>query len=161
MRNVPIVPLVLTFALTSACSEAGSQPPTAVETQALVASTPSWDPADLTRDLQVDDATRRDIEAGVQALHASMLAVNARFEKGETLAGEARAAYMADLQTELQALHEQHTALWESLAPEVREALAARLHEHMREPGNDGALQSFHERMRRMHGGHDAGSGAH
>jgi hypothetical protein len=147
---------VLLLAGTTACSEATSEP-TAVQTEALVASAPAWTPSDLTRDLQVDEATRSRIEAGIQALHASMIELHGRHATAGTLEGEARAAYVADMKTEMQAIHEQHSALWDSLDPEVQAALAARIHERMSEH-DDETTSSLHERMRRMHGGdHDAG----
>jgi hypothetical protein len=142
---------VLALAAATACSEAASEP-TTVETEALIASATTWMPSDLTRGLQVDDATRQKIEAGVRALHASMLDLHERHGKAEDLEGAARAAYMADLQADIGALHEQHKALWESLDPAVREALASRFHERMDDHG-DGTMKSLHERLRRMHGG--------
>lgn len=156
MRHT-LIPTLATLALaaTTACSEAASEP-TAVETEALLATATAWTPADITRDLQVDEATRQKIEAGVQALHASMIELHARYEAVENLAGEARAGYEAALETDVRELHAQHGALWNSLDPEVREALAARLHARMREH-EDETTTSLHERMRRMHGG-DHGS---
>jgi hypothetical protein len=160
MRHAPIITLAtLAVAATAGCSETGSQPPTAVETEAVIASASAWMPSDLTRDLQVDNATRQKIEAGVQALHAAMLAVHERYEKAETLKGNARVTYMDDLNADIQSVHEQHRALWDSLDPEVRETLAARLHERMRNHDDDGALKSSHERMRRMHGGDHGADG--
>ncbi|MGH7448066.1 MAG: hypothetical protein ACREK1_04930, partial [Longimicrobiales bacterium] len=95
MRNTLLTTLAtLAVAAATACSEAASEP-TAVETEALVASATAWTPADLTRDLQVDDATRQQIEAGIQALHTSMLELRGRHETAQTLEGDARAAYMA------------------------------------------------------------------
>jgi hypothetical protein len=151
--------LLATFAVAAltACSEAASEP-SAVETEALIATAAAWTPADLTRGLQVDDATRREIEAGVTALHAAMLDLHARHEKAGTLEGGARAAYMAELQADVETIHEQHRALWESLDPAVREALAERFHERLHEQ-DDGPTKSLHERMRRMHGGNDGAGG--
>jgi hypothetical protein len=67
---------------------------------------------------------------------------------------------MEDLQADMQTLHEQHKALWDSLDPAVQQTLTSRLHEQMRKHDNDDT-SSLHERMRRMHGGdhapHDAG----
>jgi hypothetical protein len=156
MKHV-LLPMVatLTLAATTACSEAASEP-TAVQTEALVASAHSWTATDLTRDLQVDEATRRKIEAGVQALHTSMVELHARHEALATLDGEARAAYAANLQADMQELHEEHRSLWESLDPAVRETLAARFHDQMREH-DVGAMKSMHERMRRLHGGEHGG----
>lgn len=151
----------LTLAATTACAEAGSEP-TAVETDALLASVTAWTPADLTRDLQVDDATRQRIEAGVQALHASMIELHDRHQKAAPLEGAARDTYLADLHADMKELHEQHIELWESLDPEVRKVLAARMHERMREHHGDETANSLHERMRRMHGGdHDADHADH
>ena len=82
---------VLALAAATACSEAASEP-TTVETEALIASAATWTPSDLTRGLRVDDATRQRIEAGVQALHASMLELHERHRKVEDLEGAARAA---------------------------------------------------------------------
>lgn len=162
MRRTLIPTLAaLTLAATTACAEAASEP-TAVETDALLASVTAWTPADLTRDLQVDDATRQEIEAAVRALHASMIELHDRHEKAGTLDGAARDAYLADLHADMKELHEQHIVLWESLDPEVRTVLAARMHERMREHHGDETANSLHERMRRMHGGdHDADHAAH
>ncbi|MGH7481565.1 MAG: hypothetical protein ACRELV_05375 [Longimicrobiales bacterium] len=148
----------LALAATTACSDAASEP-IAVDTEALVASATAWTPSDLTRDLQVDDATREKIEAGLQALHASMVELHDRHETAQTLKGEARDAYVADLKADMQELHEQHRALWESLDPAVKEALAARLHQRMREHDGETA-SSLHERMRRLHGGDHGADGA-
>lgn len=141
-------PLLVTLATlavvaTTACSDAGSEP-AAIEVEGLVASAASWTPADLTRDLPVDDATRQTIDAGLRTLHASLLELDAA----------------ALTEEDVRALHEQHAALWESLDPDVRELLTARMHERMRAHEDDG-MASLHERMRRLHGGaHDAdGSG--
>lgn len=149
----------LTLAATTACSEAASEP-TAVQTEALVASAPAWTATDLTRDLQVDEATRVKIEAGVQALHTSMVELHARHETLETLEGEARAAYAASLKADMQKLHEEHRVLWETLDPAVRETLAARFHEQMGDH-DAGPMKSMHERMRRLHGGDHAGDAGH
>jgi hypothetical protein len=142
---------VLTLAATTACSEAASEP-TAVDTAGLVATATDWTPSDLTRDLPVDEQTRRQIEAGVQALHASMVELHARHENVEALEGEARAAYVAELKADMQEIHEEHSALWESLDPAVRETLAARFHEQMREH-QGGTMKAVHDRMRQLHGG--------
>lgn len=147
-------------AVTTACSEAATQP-TAVETEALIASATAWTPSDLTRGLQVDDATRQKIEAGVQSLHTSLLALHERHESAQNLEGDARAAYLTGIHEDMIALHEQHKVLWDSLDPGVRETLATRLHEQMRHHGDDDN-GSLHERMRRMHGGdHDADGAGH
>lgn len=149
MRNALLVTFVVAAA--TACSETTPEP-TTVETRALIASASTWTPSELTRDLEVDDATRQEIEAGVQALHASMVDVHERHRKAANLEGDARVAHMADLDADVRALHEQHKALWGSLDPAVREALATRLHERM-DDHDDGTLTSLHERLRRMHGG--------
>jgi hypothetical protein len=147
-------------AATTACSEAATQP-TAVETEALIASATAWTPSDITRGLQVDEATRQKIEAGVQSLHTSLLALHERHENAQTLEGDARAAYMTDIHENMIALHEQHKVLWDSLDPAVRETIATRLHEQMRHHDDD-AANSIHERMRRLHGGdHDADGAGH
>lgn len=143
----------------TACSEAAPEP-TAVETEALIASASGWTAADLTRDLPVDAATRQQIEAGVQALHTSMLALHGRYESAQALEGDARAAYMTEIRADIRTLHEQHSALWDSLDPEVRQLLAARLHERMRDH-EDGSMKALHERMRRMHGGDHAPDAGH
>jgi len=149
---------ILGLAGIAACSK-GSSEPTAVETVALLATATDWTPSDLTRDLQVDDATRQEIEAGVQALHASLIELHGRHETVETLEGAEREAYVAELEADMQALHEQHSALWDSLDPAVKETLAARLHERMREH-SDEAASSLHDRMRRLHGGDHGAAGA-
>lgn len=137
---------------TAACSEAASEP-TAVSTETLVASATDWTPADLTRDLPVDAATQQRIDAGVQAMHASMLELHARHATAATLEGAARDAYLADLEGDMQALHEQHRQLWDSLDPAVQETLASRFHEQKGAQHGDDEAMSLHERMRRMHGG--------
>lgn len=142
----------LAVAAMTACSEAASEP-TAVQTEAPLASATAWTPEDLTRDLQVDDATRQQIEAGIQALHTSLIELHRRHETVQTLAGEAREAYVADMKADMQELHEQHSALWNSLDPSVQETLAARLHERMGEHHDGETTSSLHERMRRLHGG--------
>lgn len=150
---------ILVMAATTACSGPASEP-TAVDTAALIETADAWTPAAVTSDLQVDEATRQEIEAGLRTLHASLLDLRARHEAAEALDGSARAAYMAELEEEVRAIHEQHKALWDSLDPAVREALAARLHERMREEHDDPSMKSLHERMRRLHGdgeGHGAG----
>ena len=159
MKHALPILATLTLAATTACSEAVSEP-TAVETEALVASATAWTPGDLTRNLQVDEVTRRKIEAGVQSLHASMVELHARHERVETLEGEARAEYVAHLKADMQELHEEHRALWESLDPAVRETLAARFHEQMREH-DAGPMKAIHERMRRLHGGDHGGATGH
>lgn len=176
MRNALVAAVAtLAVAATTACSEAASEP-TAVETEALVATATSWTPSDLTHDLPVDDATRQQIEDGLRSLHASLLELHGRHETARTLEGEARAAHLDEMKADMEALHEQHRAVWDSLDPAVKELLAARLHERMREHhddatsshheqmrehhGDDEAARSLHERMRRMHGGaHGAGEG--
>jgi hypothetical protein len=142
-------------AATTACSEAATQP-TAIETEALIASAAAWTPSDLTRDLQVDETTRQKIEAGVQSLHTSLLALHERHVRAQNLEGDARAAYLTDIQEDMIAVHEQHKVLWDSLDPAVRETLATRLHEQMRDHGGDDT-GSLHERLRRMHGGDHGG----
>lgn len=151
MRRNLLPTLALALAATTACAEAASEP-TAVATDAMLASVTAWTPADLTRNLQVDDATRQEIEAAVGALHASMVELHERHEHAATLQGTARDEYLADLHADMQELHEQHTTLWESLDPAVKEILAARIHERMREHHDDDSMRSFHERMRRLHG---------
>jgi hypothetical protein len=160
MRHALLTTLAsLAVISTTSCSEAASEP-TAVQTEALVASAAAWQPADITRDLQVDDATRRKIEGWIESLHASLLEMHERHETSASLEGDARAAYMEDLQADMQTLHEQHKALWDSLDPAVQQTLTSRLHEQMRKHDDDDT-SSLHERMRRMHGGdhapHDAG----
>jgi hypothetical protein len=156
MRHALITTLATLAVATTACSEAASEP-TAVETEALLASATAWTPSDLTRDLPVDDATRQKLEAGVQSLHASLLEMHARHERAHALEGDARDAYLAEVKAEMQELHEQHRVLWDSLDPAVRETIASRMHERMA-AHDRGALKSLHERMKRMHGGdHDAG----
>jgi hypothetical protein len=138
-------------AATTACSEGASEP-TAVQTEALIASASAWTPSDLTRDLKVDDATRQAIEAGMKELHASMLDLHERRRQAETLEGDARAASLDDLEADVQALHARHLELWNSLDPDVREMLASRFHERVDEH-DGGPGKSLHERMRRLHGG--------
>lgn len=161
MRHALITTLAtVAVATLTGCSEAATQP-TAIETEALLASATSWTPSDITRDLQVDDATRQKIEVGVRALHTSLLAMHERHETAQKLEGDARAASMDAIHEDMHALHEQHVVQWNSLDPAVRETLAARLHEQMRKHGDDD-IMSFHERMRRMHGGkHDADGTGH
>lgn len=142
---------VLALAVTTACSERASEP-TAVQTEALIASSAEWTPADFTRDLPVDDATRERIETGVRTLHAAMLDLYARHEKAETLEGDARSAFMMELEADVRALHEQHVALWNSLDADVREALAARFHAQM-DDHHGGPMKSLHDRLRSTHGG--------
>ena len=151
MRNVLPTTLAIVVMATTACSEAATQP-TAVETEALLATSTEWTPIDLTRDLQVDDATRAKIEAGVQALHTSMLELHERYEGAQSLEGDARAAQIDDIEADLRALHEQHIGLWNSLDPAVKKTLAERMHEQMRNHHADDA-GSLHDLMRRLHGG--------
>jgi hypothetical protein len=151
MRNALPTTLAILIMATSACSEATTQP-TAVETEALLATSTEWSPIDLTRDLQVDDVTRANIEAGVQALHTSMLDLHERYESAQSLAGDARAAQIDDIEADLRALHEQHIVLWNSLDPAVKKTLAERMHEQMGNHHADDA-GSLHDRMRRLHGG--------
>ena len=139
---------------TLACSEAASEP-TAVDTEALVATAADWSPANITRDLPVDAVTQQRIDAGVQAMHASMLELHERHAAAATLEGAAREAYLAELTADMQTLHEEHSALWDSLDPAVQETLAARFHEQMRAHHGDDGI-SLHERMRRMHAGKHA-----
>ena len=152
--------LLTTFATlvvisTAACTDSASEP-TAVDTEALVAAAADWTPANLTRDLPVDAATQQRIDAGIQTMHASMLELHARYATAGTLEGAAREAYLAELSADMQALHEQHGALWNSLDPAVQQILASRFHEQMREHHGDDDAMSLHERMRRMHGGRHA-----
>lgn len=146
---------VLTLAAT-ACDDAASEP-TSIETEALIATASQWTPSDVTAELQIDDATRQKLDAGLGAMHASMLELHRRHEVARTLEGDARVAYMDDLDADMRALHEQHQELWSSLDPDVRDALTTRLHEQMREH-HDGMMRSFHERMRRLH---EAGGAGH
>lgn len=141
---------IIAVAATTACSEAATEP-TAVQTEALIASAAEWSPADLTRDLDVDDATRQEIERGIESLHAAMLDLHERYQAAERLDGAARAEYAAALQTDVEALHGRHRALWNSLDEDVRDALAAQFHARMAD--HDGPMKSLHERMRRLHGG--------
>lgn len=141
---------VLTVAAMTACSENAPEP-VAIDTDVLIASASVWTPADITRDLEVDGATRQQIEASLSTLHTTMLELRARHETAAALDGEAREVYMETLQQDVQAIHEEHRALWDSLDPAVRETLHERLHERMHEH-DDGALKSFHARMRRLHG---------
>ena len=71
---------------------------------------------------------------------------------GARLAGDAKAAYVEDLEGDVQALHARHLELWNSLDADVREALASRFHDRMEGHG-EGPFKAFHERLRRMHGG--------
>jgi hypothetical protein len=142
---------IVTLAVTTACSESGMEP-TPVQTEALIASASEWTPADFIADLPFDDATRQTIEAGMNELHASMLDLHDRYQKAETLAGEARTAYAEDLEADVQALHTRHLELWNSLDADVREELAVRFHDRMEGHG-DGPMKSLHDRMRRLHGG--------
>lgn len=129
----------LALAGLTACSDAAPEP-AALEAEALVASAAGWTPAVLTTDLPVDDATRQRIEDGLRDLHESLVALD-----GRELTRE-----------DAEAIHAKHAALWDSLDPEVRDLLAARLHERMRAHDGD-AMESLHERMRALHGGvHDA-----
>ena len=148
---------IATLAMISAaaCTEASPEP-TAVDTETLVATAADWTPADLTSDLPVDAATQQRIDAGVQAMHASMLELHERHAAAGTLEGAARDAYLADLGEAMQAVHEQHRELWESLDPAVQETLASRFHEQMRDYHGDDDAMSLHDRMRRMHGGDHA-----
>ena len=139
----------------AACSEASSEP-TAVDTEALVAMSADWTPADLTHDLAVDAATQQKIDAGLQAMHASMLELHERHATAGTLEGAARDAYLADLAADMQSVHEQHRALWDSLDPAVQETLASRFHEQLRDHHGADDAMSLHDRLRRMHGGDHA-----
>lgn len=132
------------------CSESATDL-TGVEADAMVASAATWTPEDITRDLPVDEATRERIETAVQSFHASLLALHQRHEAGQGLDGAAREAFMDKLHEDVRGLHTQHEALWDSLAPEVREALSSRFHAEMH--GGDEPGMSLHERMRKMHGG--------
>ena len=144
---------ILALAATTACSETGAEP-TAVQTEALIASAAEWSPADFIADLPVDEATRQKIQAGMNELHASMLDLHERYEKAETLPAADKPAYVAGLETDVHALHARHLELWNSLDADVRETLARRFHERMEGHG-DGPFAEFHQRMRRLHdGGH-------
>ena len=142
---------ILAMAATTACAD-GTAEPTAVQTEALIASASEWAPANFVADLPVDEATRRQIEAGMNELHTAMLALHERYRSAEKLAGDARAAYEEDLEEDVQALHARHVELWNSLDAEVRETLAVRFHDRVEGHG-DGAMKAFHDRMRRLHGG--------
>lgn len=145
-----LVPILAVLAL-AACSEAASEP-TAVDTEALVATAAAWTPSDITRDLDVDDTTRQKIDEGLRSLHTSLMEMHERHRTLHELEGAAREAYAAEIEADMRELHAQHAELWDSLAPDVQEALATRLHERMEQHGE--AAGSLHERMRRMH--HDA-----
>ncbi|MGH7444186.1 MAG: hypothetical protein ACREKM_04895 [Longimicrobiales bacterium] len=155
MKTVLYGALAVLALSAAACNDDGSGA-TAIETEALVASATDWTPSDVTAGLQVDDATRQELDAGLRAMHASMLELHRRHEVALTLEGDARVAYLDDLDSDMRVLHEQHQELWSSLDPDVRDALATRLHEQMREH-DDGMMQSFHERMRRLHDASGAG----
>jgi hypothetical protein len=153
----PVRALAVTFAVVvaSACSEAASQP-TAVETDALIAAAPEWSPAQITEGLEVDGATRRRIDEGLQSLHASMLDLHGRWTAAEALDGAEQAAALETLDADARALHDRHMALWNALDDDVRETLAERMHERMRGHEMDGH-DSLHDRMKRLHGAvHDA-----
>lgn len=150
MKNV-LLPALAVLALT-ACSEAASEP-TAVDTEALVATASAWTPSDITRDLDVDAATRQKIDEGLRSLHTSLMEMHERHQTLHGLEGEAREAYAAEIEADMRELHAQHSELWDSLDPDVQAALAARLHERMEDHGE--AAGSLHERMRRMHHGAD------
>jgi hypothetical protein len=152
MRNV-LLPAVAMFALvgTTACTKAASEP-AGVDTEALVESASAWTPSDITRDLAVDGATRQRIEDALTSLHTSLKEMHERHQAVHGMEGEARAAQVAELEAEMQRLHEQHKALWDSLDPDVQKALAARLHERMADHHGEEA-GTLHERLRRLHHG--------
>jgi hypothetical protein len=155
MRHTLLTSLAaLAVAAATGCSEPASDL-TGVEADAMVASAETWTPADITRDLPVDAATRERIEAAVQTFHASLLALHDRHEAGQQLDGAAREDFMAQLHEDARELHTQHQALWDSLSPEVREILSSRFHAQMHPDDEQGT--SLHERMRKMHGGDHGG----
>ena len=152
---------VFAASVMTACSDADGAQPTSIETEALVASAPTWQPTELTADLQVDARTRAQIDEALGAMHAAMLDLHDRHEAALALEGDARDAALDALDDDIRALHEQHHALWDVLEPEVAAALGARIHERMADHGGT-AMQSLHERMRRLLGGtHDAHAAGH
>jgi hypothetical protein len=120
--------------------------------EALVASSPEWTPADVTRDLPMDEAMRQELETALGSLHATMLELHRRHEVAETLEGDARSDYLAALHADATALHAQHKATWVALDPALAEQVKARLHERMRAQHDDSEMTSIHERIRRHHG---------
>jgi hypothetical protein len=152
---------VLAASVLTACSDANVAQPASLETAALISSAPAWQPSDITADLQLDERTRAQVDATLGAMHAAMLDLHARHEAALALDGHARTAALDALDADIRALHEQHHALWDALEPEVAAALATRIHEKMGEHGGS-AMQSLHERMRRLLGGsHDAHAAGH
>jgi hypothetical protein len=161
MKPVPI--LVLATLAAAACSERAPEP-LSPDVEALVASAPDWTPAELARDLAVDDATRQEIEATLGDVHEAMAAFHERHRVALTLEGEARETYLEELHADAVSFHEQHREIWEGLDADVREQLHARMEAHghqtpAHEAGNHGGLQhdeatmrSMHERMRKLHG---------
>jgi hypothetical protein len=155
--NLRIAFGTLAVAATAACADADASRPTSIETDALVASAPAWLPSDLTADLPVDEATRAQIEAGLGAMHESMLDVHARYQAALALEGDERAAALDALDADVRTLHGEHQALWATLDDSVSEALAERIHARMAHDDDD-TMRSLHERMRRLFGGaHGAG----
>src|SRR5690606_32380882 len=105
--------LVAAFAVgvLAACSE-GASGPSAEQTQAMVATADTWAPSELLRGLEVDDATRGKLQSMFEEMHAAMLDLHGRYEQAAKLEGSARAAAEAELDADLQALHERHWEMW-------------------------------------------------
>lgn len=131
------------------CAETPSQPE-ALDATALVASASAWTPAEVALALDVDAPTRQKIEAGLERIHGSLLELHERHSVARTLEGEAQAAYLADLDADMRAMHEEHMGLLESLDPAVSRELMARIHEHM---GGGDHPEGLHDRMMGVHGG--------
>ena len=154
MRHVLLTSVAaLAILAVSGCSETATEL-TGVEADAMVTSAADWTPADITRDLPVDEATRLRIDSAVGSFHASLLELREWHIAGQRLDGAEREEFMNQLHQDVLALHTRHEAIWESLTPEVQETLMRRFHEEMH---GDGSGASLHQRMRRLHGGDHGG----
>ncbi len=120
------------------------------EVEALAAAAQEMTVDGVLDDLGLDPSERAEVEAKLQALHTSMLALHdLHAQSMGDLSDEEKADLHGRLQDQMEEIHAGHAAFMESLSEEQQARFQEHLHGAME--AHHGAMEAHHEAMGERH----------
>ena len=145
--------LLAPLAVLTACDH-HSNPLSAEDAQALVATASDMSVASVIDGLQVEPSQRPDVEAKLNALHDVMLELHAAHPQDlDGLSEAEKEALHAELQSGMDAVHEHLQAFMASLTDEQQQRFQEHVHAAM-QSHHDGAGDLHSEHLDSAHDGH-------
>jgi len=136
---------LLLAAATTACEHGRDHLFSPEDATALIAAAPEMSVATLLDDLQLEPSQRTEVEAKLGGLHASMLELH-ELQPGDldSMTPEEKAALHARLQGEMEGVHELHQEFMESLTEEQQGRFTEHVHAFLQSQHGDAS--GLHER---------------